>query len=225
MKLDFGYPILSQYLSNLKSNSVITLFSYSDMGQTDFALNIVANLVKNNDCDVLYLSNISYSDELICKLNLSSDLANYSFKLTIKHIKSVDDAFILIRDFPDTNRKKIVFLDRFISLNEEIVKLCSKKNILLFIVADVNHNYLYNGSNVMLHELDSSLSSISNCVMSIFKENYFEENLEEDFVYIDVLKLENHELGIIKYKYNYEKNHFKEEGIEELKLNDDDIPF
>ena len=71
MKLDFGYPILSQYLSNLKSNSVITLFSYSDMGQTDFALNIVANLVKNNDCDVLYLSNISYSDELICKLNLS----------------------------------------------------------------------------------------------------------------------------------------------------------
>ena len=225
MKLDFGYPILSRYLSNLKSNSVITLFSYNDMGQTDFALNIVANLVSNNDCDVLYLSNISYSDELIYKLNLSRDLTNYLYKLTIKHIRNANDAFILIRDFPDTNRKKIVFLDRFISLNEEIVKLCSKKNILLFIVADVNHNYLYNGSNVMLHELDPSLASISNCVMSIFKENYFEENLEEDFVYIDVLKLENHELGIIKYKYNYEKNHFKEEGIEELKLNDDDIPF
>ena len=55
-KLDFGYEQFNEFLSLLPSPCIMTLGGFTGTGRTSFALNLVLNLLKNNNCSVMYIS-------------------------------------------------------------------------------------------------------------------------------------------------------------------------
>ena len=228
----FGYPAMGKtsfvlnIVNNISKYHKTSILYITTEEREEFLTNVLLSVDSSIPLRKIQKGTIK-NKEIEQFENSIAVVSNYNLYIVEAFNKTSSNRTIemSLREFfkeKDKDRKKIVIFDQYYhdpDVIERVRRYTKKNNSMLFILAPfVSDTPICN--ELALEDLDSYLRVISDCILSIYKPSYFVSKIDDNSIYINVLKKnEKSNVGEIKFKFDTNTLKYDEEFLI------DDLPF